>query len=238
MFTTLYKNIIIPFVDFIYPSVCFLCNKRIDTRNEKICKSCWSSFTKIDDDHPAYIELKDRLISSSYIKNFIACYLFEKEGKFQEAVHLLKYVGIKSIGIKLGQEIGKKILNTITNDGRINFIVPIPLHKLKNRERGYNQSDYLCGGISDIINVDSVNNLLIRKINTKSQTVLNFQARKLNVSDAFELNPKYNIKGENILLVDDVVTTGATIEAAAKVLFEAGAHQIYAASAGAAKGIE
>ncbi len=230
------QNILKPILDFIFPPVCFLCQKFIDDGDAKICTECWNSFTIVNEVHPDYIILMNRFKSGGVVDNFISPFLFEKEGKFQEAIHLLKYNGIKSVGLKLGSAIGDAI--TRTNFDRIDIIAPIPLHKLKLRERGYNQTDFICKGISLRNETIAMFDLIIRAKYTQSQTTLTFQQRKENVSDAFILNNRYKdvIKDKVVLLVDDVITTGATIEAAGRVLKSVGAKKVFAASAGIAKG--
>ncbi len=232
----IHELLIVPFRDFIFPPVCFLCNLRLEPNDDRVCTKCWSEFTKIDYTTPAYEELKSRFENGKVVDGFVSCYLFEKDGRFQEAVHLLKYRGIKSIGVRLGTDLG----NLITGDQllkSIDLITPVPLHKLKYRERGYNQSEYLCKGISEILGKQHFPKLINRKKYTQSQTKLNIQERRSNVAEAFVLNPRCigEISGKNILLVDDVITTGSTIEAVAQVLKQNGASLVYAASAGLAK---
>lgn len=230
------QNLLKPILDFIFPPVCFLCQKFIDDGDAKICTECWNSFTVVNDAHPDYIILKNRFISGGVIEDFISPFLFEKEGKFQEAMHLLKYKGIKSVGLKLGSAVGNEI--TKNSFGTIDIVAPVPLHKLKLRERGYNQTDFICKGISQLTEYIAIFDLITRSKYTQSQTTLTFQQRKENVSDAFVLNHKYKnlVKEKVVLLIDDVITTGATIEAAGRVLKSAGAKYVFTASAGLAKG--
>jgi ComF family protein len=232
----IHEWLVIPFRDFIFQPVCFLCNQRLESNEDRICNKCWSGFTKVTHTTPAFEEIKTRFECGKVVDGFVSCYLFEKEGGFQEAVHLLKYRGIKSIGVKLGTDIGN-LINADHILSCIDIITPVPLHKLKYRERGYNQSEYLCKGISDVIGKDILPKLINRKKYTQSQTKLNIQERQLNVAEAFVINPRCigEISGKNILLVDDVITTGATIEAVAQVLKQTGASLVYAASAGLAK---
>jgi competence protein ComFC len=230
------KDTIVSFRDFIFPPVCFLCNQRLGSNEDRICDKCWSEFTKINHTAPVYEEIKNRFEDGKVVDGFASCYLFEKEGRFQEAVHLLKYRGIKSIGIKFGIKVGETIIDS-PEFSNIDYITPVPLHKLKYRERGYNQSEYLCKGISKILGKEILPKLINRKKYTQSQTKLNLQERRLNVAEAFVLNPKLaaKISGKNILLADDVITTGSTIEAAAQVLKHFDVSRVYAASAGLAK---
>ncbi|MDP2207610.1 MAG: phosphoribosyltransferase family protein [Bacteroidota bacterium] len=230
------QNLLKPILDFIFPPVCLLCQKIIDDGDAKICTECWNSFTIVDETHPDYMVLKNRFISGGVIKDFTSSFLFEKEGKFQEAIHLLKYKGIKSVGLKLGLVLGEKINQN--SFGTIDIVAPVPLHKLKLRERGYNQTDYICKGISQSTEYIAIFDLITRLKYTQSQTALTFQQRKENVSDAFVLNDKYKdlIRDKVVLLVDDVITTGATIEAVGRVLKSAGAKNVFTTSAGLAKG--
>lgn len=231
------QNFLKPILDFVFPPVCLLCKNIIDD-NAKICTECWDSFTEVDEKHPDYLVLKNRFVSGGVINNFTSSFLFEKKGKFQEAIHLLKYKGIKSIGLKLGLVLGEKINQN--NFGTIDIVAPVPLHKLKLRERGYNQTDFICEGISQATEYITKFDLISRTKYTQSQTALTFQQRNENVSDAFVLNDKYkdSIQNKVVLLVDDVITTGATIEAAGRVIRAGGAKTVFSASTGVAERLE
>ncbi len=232
----LYKLSVVPLRDFIFPPLCYLCNLRLQENEDRVCNICWSSFPEVTKSHPVYNELIEQFKSGGIVQGLTTCFLFEKEGKLQEAIHLLKYRNLRSFGEKLGNEIGKRIMFDSIQE-KVDYITPVPLHKLKIRERGYNQSDYICRGISQIIKKEFINDIIFRKRYTQSQTKLNLDERRLNVTDAFGLNLKRSnfIRGKTILLVDDVITTGSTLEAAAKVLIDNGATSVYVASAAAAK---
>ena len=170
------------------------------------------------------------------IADMLSCFLFEKEGTLQEIVHLLKYRGIKSIGVELGRIIG----GCMILDSRYklaDYLVPVPLHRIKQRERGYNQSEYLCKGISEVTHIPVHTSLLVRKKYTESQTQLNLDERRQNVGDAFIVNEKFvsDIEGKVFILVDDVITTGATINACARELRGCGAKAVFAISAALAQ---
>lgn len=233
MFEWFKHHFVRPIIDFIYPPICFLCNNPLEIPELCVCYDCWSQFKKVDINSSEYILLKDRFNEENIIEKFTSLYIFEKEGKFQEVIHLLKYRNIKLVGVRLGRELGEKIKHDL---GEIDILTAIPLHKLKLRERGYNQVDYICKGISDILGVEFRRNIIVRNRYTKTQTELNFQERKENVKDAFSVNRKYlsEIKDKIVLVIDDVITTGATITAAGQVLKNAGCKSIYAASTGLA----
>jgi ComF family protein len=230
------RYIINPLRDFIYPPICFTCKEYLQDQDVRVCAKCWNSFTRIDPSHPTWVELKSKFGAEGVVGDIFSNFLFEKEGKLQEAIHLLKYQGMKSIGIRLGHEIGDN-MKSIPQFSSADFLIPIPLHKLKRRERGYNQSEYICKGISEVMNIH-VNRALIRRNKyTQSQTQLNLRERKENVDDAFEINPKLQsvVGGKTFILVDDVITTGSTINACARALLSLQAKSILAVSVALAK---
>ncbi|WP_421945908.1 ComF family protein [Pedobacter sp.] len=106
------------------------------------------------------------------------------------------------------------------------ILIPVPLHKKKLRIRGYNQSSFIAEGISEIMNIPLDEEILIRNTSTESQTKKNRYNRYENMKDVFGIAKPEKIKGKHILLIDDVVTTGATLEACANVLLECGAEKV------------
>ncbi len=232
----LYKNLIVPIRDFIYPPLCFTCSARLDNGDERVCRECWSSFPAFKPGDPVWHELKDRFARGGGVSDFLSCFYFEGEGKLQTIIHLLKYQGMKSMGVMLGKEIGERIRGN-SLFASADFLVPVPLHRLKQRERGFNQSEFLCKGISLVAGIHAQANVLRRFKYTQSQTQLSPEQRQRNVGDAFRIDPQFRgaIRGKKFLLVDDVITTGATINACALELVRAGAHSVLAASAAVAR---
>ena len=231
MFTFLRNNILVPIEDFIYPPVCFTCDHLLTHDEERVCLRCWQSFTKIHPHDATWKEISSKFQAEGFVEDILSCFLFEKEGALQQVIHLLKYQGMKSLGVQLGRDIGKRMQ---TNPGFCNadYLVPVPLHKLKARERGYNQSEFLCKGIGEITNIPIHAHLLTRTKYTQSQTKLTIDQRRKNVGDAFRLNPKLcsSVKGRTFILVDDVITTGSTLNACTKVLASNGAKNVFVAS--------
>lgn len=225
------RHIIDPLRDFIFPPVCLTCTTLLENSKLRICPVCWESFTPVTASHPVWIELKSKFETGGVVQDIFSRYLFEKEGKLQEVIHLLKYQSMKSIGVRLGSELGMR-LKSVQRFPTADFLVPIPLHKLKRRERGYNQSEYISKGISEEILIPVNSSLIERKKYTQSQTKLNMRERRENVVDAFSINPKYEsmINGKTFILVDDVITTGATINACAAELLAHKAKSILAVS--------
>ena len=222
----------IPLLDFVYPPLCFTCGNTLNSGRERICNQCWNSLTMITPDHEVWREIADKLQAGGYVGGIFSCFLFEKEGTLQHVIHLLKYQGMKSLGIRLGGEIGSRMLQTGVVGG-VDLLLPVPLHKYKMRERGYNQSELLCRGIADTTGIPVDTNLLRRIKHTRSQTKLSLVERRENVRDAFQPGSSGSsvIEGKRILRVDDVITTGATINACAEVLCKGGAKSVFVASA-------
>lgn len=148
------------------------------------------------------------------------------------AIHLLKYSGAERIADRFGFFMAKEIVadeELSTSD----MIVPVPLHPARKRERGYNQSELIAGKIGVELRIRNEWHLLERIRQTQTQTLFDAEGRKKNIAGAFSMGKhlKVAVKGKNILLIDDVITTGSTIRECARVLKENGAAKVYAASA-------
>lgn len=145
-------------------------------------------------------------------------YYFSKGGNVQRLVHNLKYKGHKEIGLFLGRYYGTKLReSSLFTDVR--HIIPIPLHPSRLKERGYNQAEYFARGLAESLSAEVHTQVLLRNFASETQTHKSRFNRWENVKDIFQLNTIGNLEGEHILLVDDVITTGSTLEAAGHVLF-------------------
>ena len=231
-----HQNILLPLQDSIYPPVCFTCGEFRENRRSRICPQCWMTTCRVDSENPTWVEIKNKLEMEEAVQAMLSCFLFEKEGKVQEIIHLLKYSAIKSVGVELGEEIGRAIVHDPVFSGA-DVLIPVPLHKLKFRERGYNQSELLCKGISVVTHIPMNSKLLVRNKYTLSQTQLSLDERKANVGDAFAAGwtSLSDVENKTIIIVDDVITTGSTISACARVLRAGGARCVLAASAALAR---
>jgi ComF family protein len=160
---------------------------------------------------------------------FYTPYFFRRENEIQVIIHSLKYQGMKGIGIFLGKSIYTLLTKvTFFTDNEFDFIIPVPLHKTKYRDRGYNQSEQIGIGLSQISEIPLKKDILFRNRNTKSQTHLSIEERKKNVNNAFSMHSDFKdiIKNKNIILVDDVITSGSTMMEAVKPLRKAGVNKI------------
>ena len=223
---------IVPFKDFFFPPICFSCNNRLTETESRVCTACWQLIRRVKPDDYTVGILRDRFSAEGSVDAFYSCYYFEERGVFQKIVHSLKYDAITLFGVELGRHVGLLMKEQSTVQS-IDMILPIPLHNVKSRERGYNQSDYICRGISDVLTRPYDFSLVQRQKNTVSQTHLNADERRKNVGDAFEIRSGREefVRGKVFLVVDDVITTGSTIQALARILKDAGAAKVVAASA-------
>jgi len=211
-------------LDFIIPPICVVCESPLGS-NSFLCGDCRKKLVRYNNTHP----WQTQYITNGYLNNSFSLYEFVKDSPIQHLLHSMKYEKMKSIGTMLGKEIGAVIPDNIHFD----YAVPVPLHLAKERERTYNQSDYICRGIAEITGSKALPRLLKRTRFTKSQTKLDKLQRIENVKGVFEINPKYKnlIAGKNIILVDDVITTGSTILECARVLKENNAGYVTVCSA-------
>lgn len=223
MFRKLYNG----FLNFILPNTCLACDKILDSSTSYLCPSCYGKLEPYKDIHP----WQNEKISEGIIDNSFSAFWFREGTPVQLLFHSLKYKKIKSAGSMLGEETAKRL----PLPGGINFdmIIPVPLHNAKLRERTYNQSEYIAGGISSVLNIPVVKNAVHRNRFTPSQTRLNKAERRENVAGAFEVSEKdkNSIAGKNLIVCDDVITTGATILECASALKAAGAGYIIICSA-------
>lgn len=226
------SNCIVPLKDFFFPPICFSCQQRLRDTESRVCTACWQKIRRVNRDDYTVRILRDRFSEEGSIDEFYSCYYFEEQGVFQKLVHSLKYDAITFFGEELGRRIGA-LLKQEADVQTIHIILPVPLHRLKLRERGYNQSDYLCRGISAELGRPTELSLIQRCKNTVTQTHLNAEERRKNVGNAFEIHSARHafVEGKTLLVVDDVITTGSTIQAMARVLKDAGAAKVVAASA-------
>jgi ComF family protein len=205
------------FLDLFYPRICAACHRILTHEESDICLFCAHSLPKTN-----FHLLEDNPVEKLFwgridVVKATSCYYFTKHGKIQNLLHNIKYNGYKELASKIGHSFGKEIASSgIFRD--IDFIVPVPLHPKKLKIRGYNQSEYFGKGLAESIGKPlSVNNL-IRTTHSPTQTHKTRFQRWLNVSDIFYVNEPDQYSGMHILLIDDVVTTGATIEAAYHVM--------------------
>lgn len=207
-------------VNLLFPKVCYACLNVLNDNEDTICVDCRhdlpvTNFHFEDDD-----TIKKVLYGRAHIENGTALFRFEKKGLVQQLVHGLKYKGYENIGFTLGNWLGGE-LKTLDAYSSIDVVIPVPLHKKKLRKRSYNQVAKFGQQIADALAADYLDNVLIKVTNTQSQTIKNRFARWNNTDELFTINNMTSIENKHILLVDDIITTGATLEACITVLNKA-----------------
>ena len=219
----IYSNYIL---DFLLPRFCPGCNKKLSAEENAVCETCLNSILLADDER-IQIEFDKNFKSTQVIKEFYSKYIFQADSSLQHIIHALKYNRQFKLGIFLGQILGDELKS---KGWTIDIIIPVPIHHLRKAERGYNQSDYIAKGLSKSLRVPYSTRFIRRARYTNSQTKLNLMERSVNVAGAFKVIKQNKLSGKNILIVDDVCTTGATLLECGIMLHKAGAGSIYASS--------
>jgi ComF family protein len=225
------QNLLDSILDFVYPPLCVVCGRLLDNGKDHVCAECWESIQKVHAQLPLYVETRNKLVRTEFVDDLASLFVFEKEGAFQKIAHSLKYSGVQALGIEIGRRLGTKLSEQAI---RAEALVPIPLHKRKLRERGYNQSELIARGCSRTTGIPVRTDLVCRGKFTQTQTMFSLEERRKNMENAFSFVSS-DVKGKTIILIDDIITTGSTIESCADVLKRAGAVRIIAASAALAE---
>lgn len=220
-------------LSLLYPQVCAACGTLLFKHEEIVCLSCRVLLPKtgyeMDDNNPVSRIFWGRIPFHAVS----ACYFFSKQGKIQHLIHELKYKKNTEAGLFLGEEIAKELIQSDLYQN-IDFIVPVPLHPKKIRIRGYNQSEILGRGMTKIMQSKLSTSNLTRAVASSSQTKKSRFARWENVKDIFVLNRPDEFAGKHILLIDDVITTGSTIEACGRILMQSPEIKVSVAAAACA----
>ncbi len=205
--------------DLIYPDLCFACEKNIPSKNSSVCIQCHYNITPTNYHLKPENPVTDRFWGRIILQHASTSFVFSKGGLLQKLIHRLKYENKPDIGIELGKMYGNQLANTPPYNS-VDIIIPVPLHPKKEHFRGYNQATMFAKGLSETMNIPWSESFLIRTENTETQTKKSRTDRFENVQSAFKVAMPDKIKDKHLLLVDDVITTGATLEACAVKLLE------------------
>ena len=201
-------------INLFYPRVCAACGDALLKDEETVCLKCRYLLPKTGYEMNPENPLAQGFYGRVKFHAVTACFFFAKQGKVQHLIHELKYKGNWEAGVFLGQQLGESIKDAPLFQG-IDYLVPIPLHPKREKKRGYNQSMMIARGISEITNIPIGGKYLIRVVNTSTQTKKSKEERFQNVKDIFQVCHADELQGKHILLIDDVLTTGATLESCA-----------------------
>lgn len=201
------------FIAFFYPRSCVACGDALQKNEQHFCLSCLMHLPETNF-HLMEQSPLDLIFAGRVPVEKVSSMLFYKKGNpVQHILHSLKYKGNKEIGAFLGEMYGQQLMKSEYYRS-VDCILPIPLHPKKLRIRGYNQSECIARGLSKSMNIPYYNNVLLRTEFTETQTKKSRFNRWENVRDVFVVDNAEPIKGKHVLICDDVLTTGATMEAA------------------------
>jgi competence protein ComFC len=213
----LYKNAL---VHLLYPERCAVCQVLLPEGMADLCPICAEdfSFTYFERFHEP--SLLDQLFYGRVqLKSTFAMLYFSKQGSTQRLVHQIKYQNNRQLAILLGQKMGDRLLLKWPNeDDKPDVLIPVPLHPKKKHLRGYNQSALLAEGISRVTGIPVVEKVLKRRVYTATQTRKGKYERWDNVEDIFEVIQPERWKNKHLCILDDVITTGSTIESTVRIL--------------------
>jgi len=212
-------NLLDDFIDLLYPRVCTACGNTLFSKEKIICTSCIYKLPKTNLHLEKENSLSKFFLGRINIESAAAYYSFKKGSKVQHLLHQFKYKGGKEIGVYIGELYGRELIKS-ESYRKAEVIIPVPLHKKKEKKRGFNQSEYFAKGLSISMKNEVNTKTLFREKMSETQTKKSRFKRWENVNNIFLLKNPQNIEGKHILLVDDVITTGSTIEACAEVLLQ------------------
>lgn len=208
-----------------YPDLCAACEAPLEQNEKVICFRCIYHLPRTND-HLEHDNHVARLFwGRTVIENAISFLHFGKGEKVQRLMHQLKYKGRQDIGIFTGKVFATEFLQN-EKFKNVDYIIPVPLHPSKLRQRGYNQSKCIADGIAEVLEKPVLTDVLIKNKASETQTRRQRYQRALNVDSVFKISGSTNVKGKHILLVDDVVTTGATLVSCSETLHECGNVQV------------
>jgi len=207
------------FISLLFPRLCYACGNHLLRNENLICTECYVVIPRTN-----YHKLEDNPVAQLFwgrcmIEKAAAFSYYNKGSRIRNLIHYLKYKGVREIGYELGRIYGLSLkASGFTDD--IDLIIPVPLHPSKKRIRGFNQSETISMGIADVAHLPLDVKSLARTIVSVTQTKRSRYERWTNVEGIFQVVDPLSISGKHILLVDDVITTGSTIESCTNALLK------------------
>jgi ComF family protein len=220
-------------IDIIYPRSCEACNKALLGGENLICTNCLIDLPRTNSHLHIIEKLSNRFWGKMPVSNNITFLKYSKKGMVQKLLHELKYRNKPEIGRFLGNMYGLD-LQKVEFDKKIDLIIGVPLHTTKMLQRGYNQADCIAEGLSEVLKVPYDTKSIKRREYTETQTKKSRYERILNVENIFEVKDINKIKDKRIAVVDDVLTTGSTIESLGVTMLNEGAKEIHVITIAAA----
>jgi ComF family protein len=211
------KRLIQQFIALLYPRQCESCGASLHRHEQVLCLNCLYHLPRTGYWKETGNSVEQLFWGKIRLEHVCALFFFNKGSRYRRLLHKLKYKGKKQIGIELGRRLGME-LNAAALYQTVDTIIPVPLHPKKQRLRGYNQSEQIAIGIAETTGWTLDTHSLCRQEFTSTQTRKTRLDRWQNVAEVFAIKRPGEVQGKHVLLVDDVITTGATIEACAQHL--------------------
>lgn len=211
------KKIFESLLNFFFPNLCAVCSNRLSEGEEHICLSCIETLPRTNYHNQEENRL-EHYLGGKFIFNRAAAYCyFYKSGGLQKIIHQFKYKNNPALAVYMGKLYGNQLKDSDFLKGT-DFLIPIPLHPKRQKTRGYNQAEEICKGLSEVTGIPVCTTAFVRAVNNPSQTKRSKTERLKNVEGIFANTNNPTLKGKKVIIVDDVITTGSTIEAMAKCL--------------------
>lgn len=205
-------------IKLIFPRLCGVCGNALVRGEKFLCSACLADFPFSDDTFISGAQVLAAFDERCRPERLYSLFYYNKYDNYRRLVYAIKYHSRRELGIYLGGMLGQRMLGQTDAD----CIVPIPLHRKREKSRGFNQSYQIALGVSEVLGIEVLNDVVVRTQNNISQTGKNVEERRKNVENIFELLDPEKIRGRHVLLIDDVITTGATIRSCLSVLARAG----------------
>ncbi len=221
-------------LELLYPRSCIVCKKRLLSQEQFICFSCWNDLPLIPIKENRIIKLEQIFWGRVEIDRVVALFSYKSGSPYQNIIRAIKYGEQKKLGVEMGRRLAQHIKeHHLLSD--IDMIIPIPLHQKKFKKRGFNQSERIAMGVSQIIDIEVCIDVLKRIKHTSTQTKKSKYERWNNVKDAFNIVDAEKLINKHILIIDDVLTTGSTIEACVREILKIDGTKVSVATLGAAE---
>lgn len=214
------RSVYQPLVDLVFPPVCPGCGKLLERERQKgVCFYCVEYHLPLTLHlYKRANEMFTRLRETIFVEQAFSLYYFSEQNPIRRIIHAMKYEGNRNACVTMGEELGKQLLRRPIDN--VDYLVPIPLHPSRLRRRGYNQSELMAVGIQRQVQFALAKQVLLRTTKTASQAkTASREERNRNMLEVFSARNRDHFRGKHFLLLDDVMTTGATLLSAAHALF-------------------
>ena len=208
------------FMGLLFPRLCLACSQPITFDEKYICLNCQATLPETDFHLFPKNAFTERFDGRLPIETAAALFFFTKKSRTQHLIHQIKYEDKREVAFELGRLFGQKLVQQ-PHFQDINYIIPVPMHPKKRIRRGFNQAEVFANGLSEVLQIPVETSVLKKIKMTESQTKMSRLQRMNNTEDVFQITNPSLLQGKSILIVDDVMTSGATLESCANVLLEA-----------------